>query len=58
MKDLYTFASTEEQALVLYEEVRQAYRRIFDRIGMPYVVVSDVYRFGTLGLNATLGSSG
>ena len=40
MKDLYTFASTEEEALVLYEEVGQAYRRIFDRIGLPYVEAS------------------
>ena len=42
MKDLYTFASTEEEALALYEEVGQAYRRIFDRIGLPYVEVSEL----------------
>jgi len=42
MKDLYTFASSEEEALELYEEVRQAYKQIFTRIGLPFMVVRTI----------------
>ena len=39
MKDLYSFDATAEDAFDTYEEVRQAYRRIFDRLQIPYYVV-------------------
>lgn len=39
MKDLYTFDATEEAAAGSYEEVKAAYKQIFDRIGLPYLVV-------------------
>lgn len=34
MKDLYSFAATDEQHNEIYEAVAQAYERIFDRIGI------------------------
>ncbi len=34
MKDLYTFAATEEQHTEIYEAYAEAYRRVFDRIGI------------------------
>jgi len=40
MKDLYTFDKTEEASMNTYNEVVDAYKRIFSRIGLPYVVVS------------------
>lgn len=57
MKDLYTFASTEEEALVLYAEVGQAYRRIFDRIGLPYVEASGLCCLSVAQLNMASGAS-
>lgn len=39
MKDLYTFDATPEGAAASYNEVKQAYNRIFDRIGVEYAVV-------------------
>ncbi|CAG8782846.1 20343_t:CDS:2, partial [Gigaspora rosea] len=38
MKDLYTFDTTEEAALETYEEVNEAYNKIFSRIGLPFVI--------------------
>ncbi|CAG8837217.1 38975_t:CDS:2, partial [Gigaspora margarita] len=38
MKDLYTFDTTEETALKTYEEVNEAYNKIFSRIGLPFVI--------------------
>ncbi|RIA98654.1 hypothetical protein C1645_731547 [Glomus cerebriforme] len=38
MKDLYTFDTSEEAALKTYEEVLIAYRNIFDKIGIPFVI--------------------
>ncbi|CAG8527983.1 14724_t:CDS:2 [Cetraspora pellucida] len=38
MKDLYTFDVTEEAALKTYEEVNEAYKKIFTRIGLPFVI--------------------
>ncbi|CAG8617306.1 4319_t:CDS:2, partial [Racocetra persica] len=38
MKDLYTFDVTEEAALKTYEEVNEAYKKIFTRIGLPFAV--------------------
>lgn len=40
MKDLYTFDATVEDAYNSYDLVSKAYRRIFQRIGLPFVVVS------------------
>jgi prolyl-tRNA synthetase len=40
MKDLYSFDVTEEEAMKTYDEVRKAYARILDRIGIPYASVS------------------
>lgn len=46
MKDLYTFDATEELAEATYNEARDAYNRIFSRIGLPYLVVSADFTFG------------
>lgn len=40
MKDLYTFDSTEAQAMETYETVRGAYKAFFDEIGMRYLVAA------------------
>ncbi len=34
MKDLYSFSRTEEEHQVFYEQVKQAYARIFERVGL------------------------
>lgn len=34
MKDLYSFAATQEQHDEIYERVRQSYERIYDRLGI------------------------
>lgn len=41
MKDLYTFDATLQEAERSYHDVKAAYCRIFDAIGLPYRVVSD-----------------
>jgi len=38
MKDLYTFDKDEASALETYEEVREAYHRIFTRLGVNFAV--------------------
>jgi prolyl-tRNA synthetase len=38
MKDLYSFDATQEDAYATYDQVGAAYRRIFERIGVPFVV--------------------
>ncbi|GBB94877.1 hypothetical protein RclHR1_02430018 [Rhizophagus clarus] len=38
MKDLYTFDTSEEAALRTYEEVLFAYKNIFNKIGIPFVI--------------------
>jgi prolyl-tRNA synthetase len=38
MKDLYTFDYSHENALVTYEDVRQAYKNLFDELKIPYLV--------------------
>ena len=38
MKDLYSFDTTSENALKTYQKVQDAYKRIFNRIGIPYLV--------------------
>ena len=40
MKDAYSFDATEEGALESYETMRQAYCRIFDRMGLVYRMVA------------------
>jgi len=37
MKDMYSFDRSLEEARATYEETRQAYRQIFERIGIPVV---------------------
>jgi len=39
MKDLYTFDRNIEDAKTTYESVTRAYRNIFQRLGVPFVVV-------------------
>jgi prolyl-tRNA synthetase len=39
MKDAYSFDKDEEAALASYEKMRQAYVRIFDRLGLTYRMV-------------------
>ena len=43
MKDLYTFDTSEEEAIRTYEEVLIAYKNIFDRIGVPFTIVSNIF---------------
>lgn len=43
MKDLYTFDATVEDAHVSYDLVAQAYRNIFNRVGIPFVVVGAAF---------------
>jgi prolyl-tRNA synthetase len=43
MKDLYTFDTSEEEALKTYEEVFIAYKNIFNKIGIPFAIVSSFY---------------
>lgn len=40
MKDLYTFDYNTEQALATYEATREAYKRIFDTLKVPYLVAA------------------
>lgn len=40
MKDLYTFDYNTEDALVTYDTVREAYKRIFDALKVPYLVAA------------------
>ena len=40
MKDLYTFHTSEEDLDQWYLKVRQAYRNIFDRLGLHYKIVN------------------
>jgi prolyl-tRNA synthetase len=40
MKDAYSFDADEAGALASYETMRKAYRRIFDRLGLDYRMVS------------------
>jgi prolyl-tRNA synthetase len=40
MKDAYSFDATEEGAKASYEEMRKAYTRIFDRMGLNYRMVA------------------
>ncbi|CAG8492234.1 116_t:CDS:2 [Ambispora leptoticha] len=39
MKDLYTFDTSEETALQSYEQVLEAYKRIFGKIELPFAIV-------------------
>jgi prolyl-tRNA synthetase len=39
MKDAYSFDTSEDGALASYERMRQAYTRIFDRMGLTYRMV-------------------
>jgi prolyl-tRNA synthetase len=39
MKDAYSFDETEDRARASYEQMRQAYVRIFDRMGLTYRMV-------------------
>lgn len=55
MKDLYTFDSTAENAKVTYNQVKDAYCRIFDRLGLPYMVVGlRMPSLGELGIYCIL----
>ncbi|KAG1141262.1 hypothetical protein G6F37_008433 [Rhizopus arrhizus] len=38
MKDLYSFDQTVEDAFKSYEDVTGAYKRVFERIGVPFVI--------------------
>lgn len=39
MKDLYSFDATVEDAYKTYDQVAGAYKNIFTRLGVPFVVV-------------------
>jgi prolyl-tRNA synthetase len=43
MKDMYSFHTTENDALKYYEIVSKAYHNILKRIEIPFAVVSVVY---------------
>ncbi|KAJ1999245.1 hypothetical protein H4R26_005147, partial [Coemansia thaxteri] len=38
MKDMYTFDVTRQQAIKTFHAIEAAYRRCFDRVGVPYAV--------------------
>ena len=38
MKDLYTFDSSHDDALKTYDQVRHAYKNLFDELKIPYLV--------------------
>ncbi|KAI8077378.1 uncharacterized protein B0P05DRAFT_471383 [Gilbertella persicaria] len=38
MKDLYSFDATQQEAFETYDQVANAYQRIFQRMGVPFVV--------------------
>lgn len=38
MKDLYSFDATQQDAYLAYDQVAQAYRKIFEKMGVPFVV--------------------
>ncbi|KAI9247047.1 hypothetical protein BY458DRAFT_446493 [Sporodiniella umbellata] len=38
MKDLYSFDQTKEDAFQTYEDVTKAYRNIFGRLGVPFLI--------------------
>ncbi|KAJ1948155.1 hypothetical protein FBU59_001725 [Linderina macrospora] len=38
MKDMYSFDVTKNEAIGTFEALEEAYRRCFDRIGVPYIV--------------------
>ncbi|OAD07788.1 hypothetical protein MUCCIDRAFT_32820 [Mucor lusitanicus CBS 277.49] len=38
MKDLYSFDATQQDAYLAYDQVAQAYRAIFEQMGVPFVV--------------------
>lgn len=40
MKDAYSFDANRDAALVSYQDMRDAYIRIFDRIGLDYLIVA------------------
>ena len=40
MKDLYTFDENVDKALETYDAVRNAYRRIFDQLKIPYLIAA------------------
>lgn len=40
MKDLYSFDADPLAAMESYKKVQEAYRRIFETIGIPFTVVS------------------
>lgn len=44
MKDLYTFDVSAEEALKTYDEVVVSYKKILNRIGVPFAVVCIVSR--------------
>ena len=38
MKDLYTFDASEKEALLTYNEVKEAYKAFFNELKIPYLV--------------------
>ncbi len=55
MKDAYSFDTTDEGLERSYEAQRAAYRRIFDRLGLEYVIVAATS--GAMGARAPRSSS-
>ena len=51
MKDSYSFDLTDEGLEVSYQRHRVAYQRTFDRLGLPYVIVSAMS--GAMGGSAS-----
>lgn len=51
MKDSYSFDLDDEGLQVSYDRHRSAYRRTFDRLGLPYVIVNAVS--GAMGGSAS-----
>ncbi len=42
MKDMYSFARTEEEHLKIYEEIAQAYHRVYKRLGIGHITYRTI----------------
>lgn len=47
MKDLYSFSATQEQHDAIYEQVKEAYRRVYERLG---VAEDTLYTYASGGM--------
>ena len=56
MKDAYSFDIDDEGLNASYQAERDTYERIFQRLGLPYVIVRDEWRDGWFALRGVPAS--